>query len=269
MNTANAIAVGLLLSSFALLGTWAGTVGDVQPENAVKARLPAVVAKAGTQPCPYEDQTGGMGGQSGGCTFSCSRGTISLTVSADDGDAGVSGSGNCADGSLHCTGQGSCGDASATTSSGSGNCSGDSDEFWDSGLYVSCDGDAGGSINNLFPPVCPARTTSPRICEPTEDGRPMRTAALPLRACLILDGRQNATLCASDRTPGDVLNETLLIADTIVEKFRGRNETNSAHVFVHRGFVTGLVCWGLDCKQVLPTCAPIAPESTVTRCTVR
>src|SRR5687767_6272648 len=112
MNTANAIAVGLLLSSFALLGTWAGTVGNVSTENNVLRKVD--VNDPTSQSCPYEDQTGGMGGQSGGCSFECSPGTISLSVSADDGDAGVSGSGSCGDGSLHCTGQGSCGDTQAT-----------------------------------------------------------------------------------------------------------------------------------------------------------
>src|SRR5688500_3510551 len=101
MNTANAIAVGLLLSSFALLGTWAGTVGNVSTENTLNVRQVAAAAKPD---CPYEDQTGGLGGQAGSCSFECGPGTISLSVSADDGDAGVSGSGHCGDGALHCTG---------------------------------------------------------------------------------------------------------------------------------------------------------------------
>ncbi len=268
MNTANAIAVGLLLSSFALLGTWAGTVGEVRTNNA----LGDVGGKA-TAPCPYEDQTKGMGGQAGSCTFSCAIGPFSLSVSADDGDAGVSGSGSCGGGAAHCAGTGSCDGAGRATQASSGTCSGDSDEMVDSGLYVNCSSEAGGGGISL-PPVCPGVVNgrAPRICviEETQDEEGYELAAdVPsLQTCKIVDVASNGNVCDSGREPSELFNLTVGMGIFVDEKFSGRNHTVSAHLFVREGVASGLVCWGFDCKQVRPTCAPASDREGVIRCDV-
>lgn len=267
MNTANAIAVGLLLSSFALLGTWAGTVGEVRTNNA----LGDIGGKAA--PCPYEDQTAGMGGQSGTCTFSCAVGPFSLRVSADDSDAGVSGTGSCGGGGAHCTGTGSCDGVGRATEATTGTCSGDSDEMWDSGLYVSCSAEAG-SAGISLPPVCPGEVNgrAPRIClieEPEEDEGYELAADVPsLQTCKIVDVSSNTNVCRSDREPSDLFNLTVGMGTFVDQKFSAKNHTVSAHLFVHEGVASGLVCWGFDCKQVRPTCTPALDREGVVRCEV-
>lgn len=265
MKTTNAIALSLVLASFALLGTWAGTQATVRTTDSLAGN---VAGAAGSTPCPYEDQTGGVGGQSGSCTFSCGPGTISLSVSADDSDAGVSGSGSCGDGDLHCNGDGSCGDSTAVSTGGDGSCSGDSDEAIDSGLYVSCSGEAKDVGDVQIPPVCKnVGLSGPRICGYDLDVRD-HAGVLPLRACLLADLRADAGICTTDRSPADLFNDTRVIENAILHKFWARNATASAHLFVQDGLAAGLVCWGLDCKQVFPVCSPIL-ATNITRCQVR
>lgn len=94
--------------------------------------------------CDDSDQTGGLGGQSVSCSdWECkAHSDVNLYVDADDPDAVVSGEGDCGNGHLQCSGSGAttdnCSDGDFTTTAGSGSCSGDSDEAYDSGLYVEC-----------------------------------------------------------------------------------------------------------------------------------
>lgn len=90
--------------------------------------------------CTAQDQTGGIGGQTVKCAFTCpdGPGTVSVSVDADDNDAQVSGTASCGDGNAHCSGKDSCGASDTRTSGGPGACSADSDEAVDSGLYVEC-----------------------------------------------------------------------------------------------------------------------------------
>lgn len=96
--------------------------------------------------CHYEDQTGGMGGQSGNCGFQCrAGGELTVTAQADDEDAHVTGNLNCGGGHARCTGDGADKNQCSTTVKGKregiGTCKGDSDETIDSGFYVSCSWD--------------------------------------------------------------------------------------------------------------------------------
>ena len=92
--------------------------------------------------CPYEDNTGGFGGQSGNCAWTCEGpGFGYLDVDAVDPDASVHGEGECLDATLlcesdtdHCSDERAISDVAA----GAGTCSGASAEAIDSGLKVSC-----------------------------------------------------------------------------------------------------------------------------------
>ena len=116
--------------------------------------------------CTAEDQSGGVGGQSIGCTFVCpdAPGTISVSVDADDSDAQVSGSADCGD-SAHCSAKNSCSSTETRTSSGPGTCSADSDEAIDSGLYVSCSADVDETLDDhtggVGSDICPV--TDPTV----------------------------------------------------------------------------------------------------------
>lgn len=109
--------------------------------------------------CIDEDQTGGTGGQSVRCTFHCPApaGTVSIDVRADDKDATVSGTATCPGGAVHCDGKKSCSDDGTYESEGAGACSADSDEWFDSGLYVWCGANEAGT-----------HTCTPASCEPTQ-----------------------------------------------------------------------------------------------------
>lgn len=121
--------------------------------------------------CSAEDQTNGHSGQSVSCAFTCpsgsgsSAGTVTVSVEADDRDAGVSGTGSCPGGSAHCSGQQICEDTSDYNGGGAGSCSADSDELNDSGLYVSCGARSatGGGPNDplLCPPLCDGLPPAP------------------------------------------------------------------------------------------------------------
>lgn len=135
------------------------------------AALPAVSAPVGSASelaCTAEDQTGGVGGQSIACTFTCpdAPGTISVFVDADDSDAHVSGTADCGD-SAHCSGKNSCTGTESRTSSGPGTCSADSDETVDSGLYVSCSAEVSETIDDDLGDVrsdwCPV-TDPTKVC---------------------------------------------------------------------------------------------------------
>jgi hypothetical protein len=269
MKKGKAIAATLVLASFALLGTWAETVTNVQTTD----RIGGFLQGAGlSQSCPYEDQTGGMGGQSGSCDFECGPGGISLSVSADDSGATVSGSGSCGGGSMHCRDQASCNSSDTAWTEGSGTCSGDSDEFYDSGLYVSCSGEAAGGYKDPGDvgeePICPVGVEPsppyPRVCVfPDADLAASPGGQLPLNACLIRVS-VNMTLCEAPIPPREVVNRSVAASDRILRTFQGRPGV-SAHIFIGEGMVSAIICWGFDCKQVLPTCIPAETETRM-RC---
>jgi hypothetical protein len=259
MKGTNVIAVGLVLSSFALLGTWAGTTGNVRVTDE------ALISNTANQSkCPYEDQSSGLGGQSGECVFACRGGVTGLGVTADDDGAGVSGTGYCNEqGVLHCSGEGSCEDSIASVREGEGRCSGDSDEFYDSGLYVSCASESDlhqPDPGNIGPePICIATIEPsppfPRICVGGDGGDGDAGAAmgsLPLNACRIA-GRNGTLLCDEVRDPEEIVGAIQNMTAFILEKFNGTENAVSAHIFSVDGYATGLVCWGFDCKHVLPS----------------
>lgn len=123
---------------------------------------------AGTS-CTGEDQTGGYGGQSVSCTFICDgpAGTVSVSADADDSDAHVSGTADCAGASAHCSGKNSCSAADTYDGSGTGDCSADSDEAVDSGLYVECSASKKDLPGPTEPPlgseICPV-TQPQQVC---------------------------------------------------------------------------------------------------------
>jgi hypothetical protein len=103
------------------------------------------VSAATERECNAEDNTGGMGGQHVECTFRCTEGDLlTVEVEAMDGDADVSGTADCGGTSAHCTGDRTCvgTDGPARRAQDGGECEGNSNEFWDSGLYVECRADA-------------------------------------------------------------------------------------------------------------------------------
>lgn len=110
--------------------------------------------------CTAEDQSGGMGGQSVRCSFNCPSdpGTVSVSVDADDNDAHVSGTADCGGDSAHCSGKNTCSDTETRRASGAGSCSADSDEAFDSGLYVECSAGIDGATEGIPGPgsdICP------------------------------------------------------------------------------------------------------------------
>lgn len=119
------------------------------------------VPDVGNDSCTASDQTGGVGGQSVHCTFTCPAqpGSLNVNVDADDNDAQVSGTAECGGDTVHCSGKNSCSSNGARRASGAGACSADSDEAIDSGLFVECSASVtdgpGGIIEDTGSEICP------------------------------------------------------------------------------------------------------------------
>lgn len=180
--------------------------------------------------CSDEDQSGGTGGQSVGCSFSCpdGAGTVSISVEADDGDAGVSGTASCGGGEAHCSGTQTCSATDGRSSGGGGSCSADSDEAWDSGLYVSCSSTAGTAVPDIDTDpdpgtVCPVSKPVPVCVNPVCNQFESNLAA----KCQVVWSRI-----------------VPLITPT----------TTSTGFFIDPSGGVGLACTGFVCHPVEPTC---------------
>lgn len=136
------------------LGNLTGTVVNARDApNMVKA----IANDPESLTCTAQDQTGGVGGQTVKCTFTCedAPGTVSVSVDADDSSAKVSGDASCGDGQAHCSGQNTCDSSDTRQSGGPGTCSGDSDEAIDDGLYVECSSSTTDSVGPNVGPTGP------------------------------------------------------------------------------------------------------------------
>lgn len=92
--------------------------------------------------CSETDNSAGFDGQDVDCVFEClANELVSVTVTAVDEDADVSGQATCGTATPGCSGHHECSGEEPTTSAGEGTCEGHSTEFWDSGLTVSCESD--------------------------------------------------------------------------------------------------------------------------------
>lgn len=187
------------------------------------AKLTAI----GDPSCHDEDQSNGFNGQSVGCSFSCpaEAGTVTVTVDADDSDADVSGTASCGGGTAHCSGGDACTATEPRTSGGDGSCSGSSDEFYDSGLYVECSA----AVTQIHPPIGP--TPGSEWCP--------------------VDGVCLHPAC-------DQFMETSLQSkcDAAWEKLRGAlsRDTNSAGYQADETGAAGLSCRGFVCVPIIPVC---------------
>jgi hypothetical protein len=191
---------------------------------------PKVGATAlGGEGCSDEDQSGGFGGQHVGCDFSCSdgAGAVSISVRADDSDAGVSGTASCGGGQAHCSGSQTCTSSDPKTGGGSGDCSADSDEAVDSGLYVECSAAA----SNL--PYHPGPNPGSQWC-PVEGAPCINTVCYQLATASLVDKCQ----VVWQRMQGVVGTET----------------TSTAYAVGPDGGA-GLACKGLVCVPFEPVCA--------------
>lgn len=137
--------------------------------------------------CQDEDQSAGTGGQKVGCTFTCpnAAGSISISVSADDSDAQVSGTAECGTDSAHCNGLASCSATEGTAAGGTGTCKADSDEAFDSGLYVECTSEVTEAIDTHDPGeigACPVQRPVPVCTNPVclQFGTSLRAASCEL-----------------------------------------------------------------------------------------
>lgn len=247
-------------------------------------------AVEGAGDCPYEDKTSGVGGQSGDCHFVCKGpGTADLSVSAQDEDASVSGSGTCAgEPLLHCAGRQSCSDSDITDAGGPGHCSGSSSEWFDSGIYISCSSRLRPSGEPPdIPRKCPVQIEPsppyPHICiDPLWIGYGDGTSIyggpgtssssaeprIPLDPCRIAFGDSSASLCLAPISEKKRQNLTVALGRYAASTFQTENGTISAHIWTHEGATASLLCWDFGCLQRLPACG-ISKEGTRVTCSVR
>jgi hypothetical protein len=119
-------------------------VGLKELDDATKD--PVQIAQIAAEPCEASDESGGFGGQAVECPFACDINSfISLSVTATDEDADVSGDAVCADIAIDCgNGTHHCDTTSVdvTSSPGGGTCKGSSAEAIDSGLRINCSSSA-------------------------------------------------------------------------------------------------------------------------------
>ena len=177
--------------------------------------------------CTDEDQSGGYGGQSVSCDFSCpsDAGAVTIRVDADDSDADVSGTASCGSDNAHCSGGDSCTATEPRTSGGEGSCSGSSDEFHDSGLYVECSA----TVTKIEPPIGP---------HPGSEWCPVGGLPCINSVCYQLA----SNLAAKCQTAWQKL-QGVIGRDTYSAAFQA-DETGAA----------GLSCRGLVCVPVVPVC---------------
>ncbi len=228
----------------AMLPSWnaAGQLPDDVDPN-----LPATDAITETIPkdCAYEDQTGGTGGQGGACAFRCESGDfINAGARADDDDATVSATGKCGGENAHCSDRHACGASEGPSSGGgTGSCSGDSDEAWDSGFYLYCSASAtpddGGHGQD---PWCPVTKPVPVCINPPYKicGKP--APELPP----VIDRLVNLDVCD--------YGATLCLFPAIQTE---ANEWTTLFMYAYDGYSYG---WGFaedgSCAPLMPTCMP-------------
>lgn len=217
------------------------------------AVIPPTALSAIGDTCPDDDQSGGISGQSGSCTFTCKGfGLVYIEITADDTDAEVSGTGECGTAHVSCGPQeGSCSDSEKTTAAGAGTCSGSSSELIDSGLKVNCYWDPDGEdpepreqICELLPQICNGETdlcnTNQRSVIPAcDDVAPLMDEAVEIAKC---------------RSPVKINCNTTSAA------------TSSAHIYVQDNVAVGAVCDRTLCHIVPVACGPSDNGLT---CTVR
>lgn len=179
--------------------------------------------------CDAEDQTGGVGGQSISCGFTCPEnpGTVSVSVNADDNDAQVSGTADCSGDTAHCSGRQTCSATEARTGTGTGSCSADSDEAVDSGLYVQCSASA-----DQLP--TPGDDLGSEICPVTE---PLQVCIQPV--CYMLDSPLVATCQLVWEKMAEAVNP---------------HSTTVAFLVDAAGNAVGLECQGTICVPIEPRC---------------
>lgn len=160
---------GWMAGLAAVLVAVAAIAPSIEFGDLTGAVVPGTQVMVGSEPaCTDSDQSGGFGGQHVSCTFSCPAGpgSIAVSVDADDSDAQVAGDAKCGGASAHCSGKNQCSAADTFTNAGEGKCDGESDEFYDSGLYVECTVTTATSPDLPTPPpgeICPV--TSPvKVC---------------------------------------------------------------------------------------------------------
>ena len=151
-----------------------------------------VVAADGS--CTDSDYTGGIGGQTVGCPWTCeSPSLITVYVDATDNDAGVSGDATCANGASHCSGLGGCSGEPDRSDGGAGTCKGASQERIDSGLYIQCSSepaDVGPPVDEkICPIVIEPSPPYPRVCieRPVPMGCPMAWSGADDDECVALE----------------------------------------------------------------------------------
>lgn len=192
------------------------------------------MAKEPAKSCSYEDQSWGVGGQGGTCTFTCEdHDAISVSVEADNQDASVSGTGDCGGINVHCTGTGSCSDTQVYSDNGQGTCSGDSDEAVDSGFYMGCSASTTGEPPNPewcpvteptlvcvkpVPPVCDVLPTcSVSVGETVENvtSAPGTAAGLALWAAGVAEGTAWDGYATAMDVAGDAERKVMLYVDDV------------------------------------------------------
>ncbi len=228
----------------------AGSIGGLDSSTSESRSAGSVFTKilesnlADAASCPYEDQTKGWGGQAGSCAFECPgpAGTFNLQVQADDKDATVSGTASCGPHDIHCDGQKSCTTTGGYSGTQAGTCSGDSDEFADSGLYINCsangeDGSVGGGGD---PPEQCILTKPIKVCHDPGSTPPRLAAMFGLCARL---------LCNID-------DSELTIADP--------SGLAGVHLYALDGHGAGAICDDTGaCRLVDPLVASIEGRTTI------
>lgn len=228
-------------------------------------RLEDVRAPEGT--CEYEDQSGGFGGQSGTCTFSCKENQfITASATADDEDADVSVSGTCDGVTARCSGESpnthTCSEDSLPDITGgsdlAGKCSGDSDEFIDSGFYMAC----GAADHPDGPPDlawCPVQEPVPVCVDPL----PPVLKRLVIRECpnlgeATIQMDSSAVFVFQQRAvprTAEECDQSLRLVEKIDLEFEGGAPERSVHLFTYNMQPTGFSCYGNTCyESTVPPC---------------
>lgn len=187
--------------------------------------------------CPYQDNSGGVGGQEGSCTFTCDKtDTIHIKVDAKDKDAMVSGTGQCGGGHLSC-GPASltCGDQNENVPADdtAGTCSGSSDEFIDSGLTVDC-----WSTDITQGPE------EPRLRDIVCHQWPPACAGDPIDVVRAAAG----SICQPDQTKGTRPEPSDIHVVAVCK-------TSGVHIQYLDGAASGFACLRGECMPIVPSCA--------------
>jgi hypothetical protein len=151
------VAVGLVVSSFALVATLAAhTNSEPKVANSIgDAGGDQNLIEAAATQCPISRSSSGVGGSSASCTVTCkAMDFLVISVSSADGDASVYGNGQCGNARASCSGKQQCMSTSGSTagSTTSGSCGARSREAWASPITLDCKGEPSGTVCGL--PVC-------------------------------------------------------------------------------------------------------------------